>query len=81
MAKVILEFDAIEEAQDVQDALNGTKWKIAMWDLDQALRGTTKYDTSIFNPAERASEEEQNIAEKYREIIREIISGYNLNFD
>lgn len=81
MAKVILEFDSIEEAQDIQDALDGTKWKLAMWDLDQQLRGTTKYGASILDPSNHASEEEQKIAEKYREIIRDTMNSYNLNLD
>ena len=47
MGKIILEFDSEEEKNDARVALDGYKWKIAMWDLDQLLRGTTKYGVSI----------------------------------
>jgi hypothetical protein len=35
MAKVIIEFDTFEEADEIRNALDGYKWKLAMWDLDQ----------------------------------------------
>ena len=76
MGKVILEFDSIEEQDDARAALDGYKWKLAMWDLDQLLRGTTKH--GIFNNKE-ATGSEQDMAEKLRESIREILSEYNLN--
>ena len=34
MGKIILEFDSVEDAQAAQAALDGNKWKMAMWDLD-----------------------------------------------
>jgi hypothetical protein len=33
--KITLEFDSIEEQDDARVALDGYKWKLAMWDLDQ----------------------------------------------
>lgn len=80
MAKVILEFDAIEDQDDIQSALNGYKWKLAMWDLDQELRATTKYSKSHINNTEACSVEDA-VAERYRNMIREILSGYGLMFD
>ena len=80
MAKVILEFDAIEDQDDIQSALNGYKWKLAMWDLDQELRATTKYGKSQINSTEACSVEDA-VAERYRNMIREILSGYGLMFD
>ena len=77
MAKVILEFDAIEDQDDIQSALNGYKWKIAMWDLDQELRATTKYGKSHINNTEACSVEDA-VAERYRDMIREILSNYGL---
>ena len=38
MGKIILEFDSIEEKDDARMALDGVKWKVAMWELDQLLR-------------------------------------------
>jgi hypothetical protein len=43
MGKIILEFDSIEEKDDARMALDGVKWKVAMWELDQLLRSVTKY--------------------------------------
>jgi len=77
MAKVILEFDAIEDQDDIQSAINGYKWKLAMWDLDQELRATTKYGKSHINNTEACSVEDA-VAERYRDMIREILSGYGL---
>lgn len=77
--KITLEFDGIEEQDDVRTALDGYKWKLAVWDIDQKLRETTKYDSSVIKLGETASEVEYAVAEKYREIIREILEEYNLN--
>lgn len=78
MGKIILEFDSQEESTDARTALDGYKWKIAMWDLDQELRSVTKYGT--FNGRE-ATEAEQEMAERLREFIRETLSNHNLNLE
>ena len=78
MGKIILEFDSVEESLEARTALDGSKWKIAMWDLDQELRGTTKYEASILDSSKTADEKEMEIAEKYRERIREILEGHGL---
>jgi len=78
MGKIILEFDSFEEQDDARMALDGYKWKVAMWDLDQELRSVTKYDT--FNGRE-ATEEERNMAESLRDSIRDVLNRSNLNLD
>ena len=78
--KVIIEFDGNEEQDDLRTALDGYKWKLAMWDLDQKLRRTTKYEYGIISE-ETATETEREIAEKLREFIREILNDYNLKQD
>ena len=78
MGKIILEFDSIEEQYDARVALDGSKWKLAMWDLDQKLRSATKYGV-IDN--KEATPEEQDMADKVREFIRDILNDYNLNLD
>ena len=78
--KVTLEFDGNEEREDLRMALDGYKWKLAMWDLDQRLRRTTKYDYGIISDGS-ATDTEREIAEKLREFIREILNDYNLNQD
>ena len=79
MGKIILEFDSVEEADEARTAMNGTSWMLSMWDLDQKLRETTKYRGSVLNNT-TATDLEVEIAEKYREILREIMDGYKLNF-
>ena len=81
MGKITLEFDSVEEQSDARVALDGQKWKSAMWELDQKLRQTTKYGVSVIHSEVQVLEFEQDIAEKYREIIREILSDYNLNLE
>jgi hypothetical protein len=78
MGKIILEFDSFEEADDARTALDGQRWKIAMWDLDQELRKATKYG-SIDN--REATEAERDMADKIRESIREILTSHNLNLN
>ena len=81
MGKVTIEFDTVEEAQDIRDALDGYKWKLAVWDLDQKLRDTTKYGASLIGTKPGASVEEQDVAEKVRDLIREYLSDYNLKME
>jgi len=78
MAKIILEFDSIEEAEEARTALDGYKWKNAMWELDQLLRSATKYGS--FENRE-ATEAERDMADKIRDAIRDIINENNLNLE
>jgi hypothetical protein len=77
---VILEFGD-DETKEAETALNGWKWKLAMYDLDQVLRSTVKYNTSILNKNQQATSEEINVADKIREELREILQQYNLNLN
>ncbi len=79
MGKIILEFDSVEESQEAATALDGWKWKMAMWDLDQKLRSTTKYAVSLSNQGQEATSEEIDFAEKIREELRDILNTHNLN--
>jgi len=81
MSKIILEFDGLEEQDDARTALDGYKWKLAMWDLDQELRNIVKYQNSIINHNQTASSEEMDAADKIREEIRRILENYNLSLD
>ncbi len=76
--KITLEFDSIEEQDDARVALDGYKWKNAMWELDQLLRTATKYGS--FEKRE-ATEAERDMADKIRESIREILNEHNLNLE
>lgn len=75
MGKIILEFDSFEEKEDARDALDGYKWKLAVWDIDQHLRSIVKYG-SYDN--RMATEEERCLADKLREEIRGIVDGYGI---
>jgi hypothetical protein len=78
MGKIILEFDSIEEKDDARMALDGVKWKVAMWELDQLLRSVTKYGSFENREATGA---EQDMAEALRESIRDILQESNLNLE
>jgi hypothetical protein len=80
MGKIILEFDSNEESQEARVALDGYKWKLAMWDLDQKLRSTTKHGIKFYSN-EEASSEEIDICQKIRNEIRETLDSYNLNLE
>jgi len=79
--KVTIEYDGNEEQDEIQVALDGYKWKNAMWELDQELRKTTKHQVSIISFNDNASEQEIEIAEAVRRIIRKILDDYNLNLE
>ena len=81
MSKIVLEFDGTEEQDEARTALDGYKWKLAMWDLDQLLRSTTKHNVSILKHNEEATDLEYEIAEKIREEIGRILEDYNLSLD
>ena len=80
MGKIILEFDSFEEKSEATDALNGTKWKLAMWDLDQKLRSVVRQNVSLFGNHE-ASQEEYKIAQELRDEIRRILAQSNLDLE
>ena len=81
MAKIILEFDSCEEQDEVRTALDGYKWKLAVWDIDQKLRGVVKYESSILEHNEKASNAEIEVADAVRLEIRQILDSYGLNLD
>jgi len=78
---MILEYDCEEESDDARTALDGYKWKMAMWDLDQSLRSTTKHGVSMSDKSKEATPEEMDMADKIRDAIRDILNEHNLNLD
>lgn len=75
MAKVILEFDTNEEAEDIRCALDGWKWKTLVFEIDQMLRNKLKY------PSETISNELYTELEKLRNEIQELVSDSNLSIN
>jgi len=80
MGKIILEFDSVEEQSDARTALDGWKWKMLVWDLDQKLRSTHKYGQR-FDSNTEASSEEMDICYRLRDQIRELMNESGLNLD
>jgi hypothetical protein len=78
MAKIILEFDSVEDAEEARTALDGSNWKGVVWDLDQELRGTIKHG---YIGNREATTEEIQAASDLRKKLREFIEDYNLNLD
>lgn len=73
MAKVTLEFDPFEDREDMESAINGWKWKMLAWDLDQWMRGEMKYA--------QISQETYDAYETIREKIRTEMAQYGLSLD
>lgn len=78
--KAILEFDLNDFENDdrsqFQNAIDGPKWKMAMWELDQWLRAQYKY-----MPDAEYSEAAYDAYEKSREKLNEIINAEGLKLD
>ena len=77
--KAILEFDLNDYENDdksrFEDAVNGTKWKLAMWELDQWLRSQYKY------MPDGAPEGAYDAYYKSREKLHEILNEDSLKLD
>ena len=80
MGKIIIEFDSAEESQDARVALDGYKWKLAMWDLDQKLRTVSKHGYSMFGNFE-ASDEELKVVREIRDEIMRILNESKLDLE
>jgi hypothetical protein len=74
MAKVILEFDPIEDREEMESAINGSKWKMLVWDLDQHLRSELKYNDTITGDIYEA-------LEKLRDHLHELKSESGLTLE
>lgn len=81
MGKIILEFDSVEEQEDARLAIDGYKWKLAMYDLDQELRSTVKYAAPLFGSEGEATSAEVEAADKLREKIREVLNSHGLDLN
>ncbi len=73
--KATIEFN---DDQELRDAIDGWKWKNAMWNLDQEMRTVTKH--GHYNGRE-ATEEEIDITDYWRTKLRELINDDGLNLE
>ena len=80
MAKVVIEFDSVEEAEELRAALDGYKYKNLIYELDQKLRSVCKYGTALEGTGE-ATQVEQDACDKLRDIIREMLREDNLTIE
>ena len=78
---ITLTFDSVEEAEEARTALDGHKYKIVLWELDQMFRQCVKYNNSFMDKTKPATDAEIDIADKLREIIRDYLQEYSINFD
>ena len=76
--KVTIEFDGFEEKEELRHALDGDKWKGAVFDLDQELRKITKYG---FVGQREATEQERESADMLRQELRRVLEEWNLNLE
>lgn len=76
--KVTIEFDGVDEQEELQSAIDGGKWKALVWEIDQELRKVIKYNSSLIDASNPASLEEVEFADKFREFIRELANDYRL---
>ena len=73
--KATLEFD---EQDELMDAINGSKWRLVVWELDQDLRGIVKHG---YIGSREATEAEIEMADYCRTKLRELISDDGLNLE
>jgi hypothetical protein len=80
MAKITIEFDRVEEADEIRVALDGWKYRAFIFDLDQKLRSVHKYGAALNGNGE-ATEEEMDVCYRLREYIREELQDSNLTIE
>lgn len=68
-----LKFNLPEEQTDFDNAVNGSKWSLVVWELDQYLRKKIKYG--------EISQEAYDAFEECRDKLHEIKGEYGLVFE
>ena len=64
MSKVILEFDSFEDADEIKDCMNGSKWRMLVTELDNYYRNIYKHSDN---------DNEVEMAEKVRNKLHELL--------
>lgn len=77
MAKAILKYDLtdVDDRMSHMRAVKSLDMMMVLWDLDQELRGLTKY------APDDMPTEEYDAYLKVRDLLREKMSDYDINFD
>jgi hypothetical protein len=71
MTSATLTFD---DENDLLTAINGYKFKLALWDLNQFLRSELKYNDKL-------TSEQKNYAKIVRNKLHEVINDYNVTLE
>jgi hypothetical protein len=71
MTSATLTFD---DENDLLTAINGYKFKLALWQLDQFLRSEMKYNDKL-------TEEQYDYAETVRNKLHEFINDFNVTLE
>ncbi len=66
MGKIILEFDSFEEQEEARMAIDGGKYKLVIWNLDQHLRSEMKYNDNL---DEKVYDEFEQLRNKLRQLL------------
>lgn len=74
--KAKLKYNLPDEQSEFQDAVNGIKWRLVVWDFDQWLRAQYKY-----MPDAEYSEAAYNAYEKSRERLNKMLNEEGLSLD
>jgi len=75
MPKAILEFDLNEDQYEFEQAVNASKYRSVLWDLDQYLRKYIKY------PAEGVPELLTDTMELVRNELHKLMEENNITLD
>ena len=72
--KATLEFNLPDDQDDFQDAVNGHKWRLMVWNFDQKLRSQLKYNDKL-------SPEQYKVYEEIRNLLWEKMGEEGLSLD
>jgi hypothetical protein len=73
--EAILKFNLPEDQAELNSALDGYKWELALRKLDQYLRTNTKYAPDSFH------DEKVKALYETRDELHRIMNSYNLEFE
>lgn len=72
--KATLEFNLPDDQEDFQDAVNGQKWRLMVWEFDQYLRSQLKYNDNL-------SEEQYKVYQEIRDMLYQKMGEDGLSLD
>jgi len=72
--EAILKFNLPEEQTEFDNAVNGWKWSVVVWELDQHLRSQLKYNDKL-------TEEQYDALQEVRDKLHELKHEHSLSFD